>query len=162
MAGGPHEEGPPSPAGRVIRGPSYPRTARLVATALMAALAAWLSRIWPALAAASWQPEAVAFLVAVGAVVVAGYWAVLTSETSIDERVIRQTAPWRKEVALADITQVKLVRIAGLDALVVPRLVVRSRGLGFTTFTAGDARLVQAFRALAQAAPPPPAPAPPP
>ncbi|MFO1265650.1 MAG: hypothetical protein U1F25_16510 [Rubrivivax sp.] len=129
-----------------------------MATALMAALGAWLSRLWPTLATASWQPEAVAFLVAVGAVVVAGYWAVLTSETSIDERAIRQSAPWRKEVALADITQVKLVRIAGLDALVVPRLVVRSRGLGLTTFTAGDARLVQAFRVLAQGAPPPPAP----
>ncbi|MFO1287077.1 MAG: hypothetical protein U1F49_11405 [Rubrivivax sp.] len=109
-----------------------------------------LSRLWPTLAAAAWQPEAVAFLVAVGAVVVAGYWTVLTSETSIDERAIRQSAPWRKEVALADITQVKFVHIAGLDALIVPRLVVRSRGLGLTTFTAGDARLVQAFRVLAQ------------
>ena len=78
------------PSGNVIRGPSYPRTAKLLATVLMAALGAWLSRLWPTLAAAAWQTEAVAFLVTVGAVVVAGYWTVLTSETSIDERAIRR------------------------------------------------------------------------
>lgn len=116
---------------------------------LVVALALGLLRLWPRLAATPWSLEPLVFLAAAGAVVAFGGWTVLTSETSIDGEAIRQETWWSKKVALADLTQVKLVRVPGWDAIVVPRLLVRTKGLGVTTFTAGDAQLVEAFHELA-------------
>lgn len=142
---------PAPPAGAAmpaVCGPSFPRTTKLLATLLVAALAAWAPRLWAELQTTAWSTQVVVCLAAASVIVVAGYWIVLTGETSIDGEAIRQRALWPKRVALAEITQVKLIRIPGLDAIVVPRLLVRTKGFGVTTFTAGDARLVQAFRAL--------------
>ncbi len=45
---------------------------------------------------------------------------------------------WRSSVSLRDIAQVKLLRVKWLDAVVAPRLVVRTRGVGNRTFHAAD------------------------
>ena len=58
---------------------------------------------------------------------------------------IRDLLPRR--VALADIAQLKLVRLRGLEWLVTPRLVVRARGLGTSTFYCADAGVLDLVKA---------------
>lgn len=153
MAGAPgHLGATASDSAAAIRGPSFPKATKWIVTLLLAALAVWSTRLWPELASPPWNPGALAFTAALVAGIVAGWWGILTSETSIDGRAIRQKGLWNREVALADVTGVKLVYVPALAWLFVPRLVVRRRGLGLATFTAGDARLLEAFRLLVHGA----------
>jgi hypothetical protein len=133
-------------------GPSFPLMAKILATAFVLALLVlgvqFMQQhqgpdVQTGLTAGQWG-----FLAAVGVVIGAGYWGILTSRTRITEESIEQTWLWRKHVALKDITQVKLVRVPGLEALIVPRLVVRS-GWGLTTFQTGDPAVLALFRRLA-------------
>ena len=88
------------------------------------------------------------FLLAVLVVIGTGYWGILTSRTRFDGQSIEQSWLWRKRVELAEITQVKLIRVPGMAWLIVPRLVVRT-SFGLTTFHAGDAAVLEQFRRLA-------------
>ena len=72
----------------------------------------------------------------------------MNGRTSCDGLAIEQTWLWRKKVRLADITQIKLISVPGLNWLVVPRLVVRT-GFGLTTFHAGDPAVYSRFKLLA-------------
>lgn len=138
----------PDGPGQIVSGPSFPRTTKLIATVVVGALGACCARLWPELQSHEWEPPALLFAALVAGIVAIGYWNVLTSTTSIDARALRQRSLWSREVVLTDITQIKLVRLAGLDAIVVPRLLVRTRGGGVNLFTAGDARLVDMFLRL--------------
>jgi hypothetical protein len=123
---------------------------KLMATAMMLALLVFGSMTYlrpsevqgPALAAGEWL-----FLFAMAAVIGTGYWSIMTGRTSCDGRTIEQTWLWRKKVSLADITQIKLISVPGLNWLVVPRLVVRT-GYGLTTFHAGDPAVYSRFKLL--------------
>lgn len=131
-----------------IAGPSFPPFVKALASLLVLALLVWGIGV-----VQQWQgplPSAgeAGFLAAVLAVVASGYWGILRSRTRIDGEAIEQSWLWRKRVPLAEITQVKLICVPGLAWLIVPRLVVRS-GWGLTTFHAGDAALLSAFRRLA-------------
>lgn len=132
-----------------VEGPSFPLAVKVLATALVLGLGVLG---WQSLALEPWQHlkgPAGWFLLAAVLVIVSGYWGILTSRTRIDERCIRQTWLWPKEVALADITQVKLLHIPALAWLVAPRLVVRSGTLQLTTFHAADPRVLAALQLLA-------------
>lgn len=131
-----------------VCGPAFPPLTKAIASVVMAAVAAGGLRAadqngWPGLTAPGWL-----FLGTVVAVVVYGWWVVLTSTVCIDATSIRQTWLWTKQVRLAEMSQLKLVQVPGLSWLLVPRLVVRAGG-GLTTFHAGTPALVSAFRRLA-------------
>jgi len=137
----------------VVEGPAYPQTVKALATVLMLTLV-----LWGAMALAEPNgplpgPEGWAFLCAAAGVVLFGYWGILSARTRIDGRCITQSGPWRKHVALIDVTQVKLVCVPGLSWLIVPRLVVRT-GYGLTSFRAGDPAVLAQFRRLAYGDPP--------
>jgi len=145
---------PSQPGGfalEAVSGPSFPVSVKIMASALMLALLVFGAMTGlgptaaqvPALAAGEWV-----FLVAVAAVIGTGYWGIMTGRTSCDGQAIEQTWLWHKKVQLTDITQVKLISVAGLHWLVVPRLVVRT-GFGLTTFHAGDAAVFSRFKLLA-------------
>ena len=133
-----------------VTGPSFPMAVKVIATALILALLVYgsMALLGPsgpqakALATGEWG-----FLVAVIAVIGSGYWGILTSNTSCDSQNIEQTWLWRKQVKIAEITQVKLISVPGLSWLVVPRLVVRT-GYGLTTFHAGDPAVLARFKLL--------------
>jgi hypothetical protein len=133
-----------------VEGPAFPVSIRLLASVLVMGLAvSGLSLAaegrWRELSSDGWI-----LLTAALVVVGAGYCAILVSRTRIDGTHIRQSWLWRKEVALADITQLKLIQLPGLSWLVVPRLLVRARGMALpTTFQLGSAALVGACHRLA-------------
>lgn len=126
-------------------------TLRVLATGLVVALLYYAATAllspsgqqMRSLSASEW-----AFVATVTAVIVSGYGVILTSRTCCDHECIEQSGLWRKRVQLAEITQIKLVSLPGLNWLVVPRLIVRT-GLTYTTFQAGDPAVFARFRLLA-------------
>lgn len=135
------------------QGPSFPIATRLLSTLLVVGLATMGAVTWFGAAQSEVLQEGlgaaqVGFLLAVLAVVGSGYWGILTSRTRIDGEQIEQSWLWRKKVRIAEITQLKLISVPGLDWLIVPRLVVRT-GYGLTTFHTGDPAVLARFRMLA-------------
>lgn len=144
-------EDEPGPELTPVSGPSFPIVVKVLATAWMLGLLLFgvLALTGPsqapakALSSAEWG-----FLVAVGLVIASGYWGILTSHTSIGDQYIEQTWLWRKKVNIAEVSQVKLISVRGLEWLMAPRLVVRT-GFGLTTFHAADPTVLHRFRLLA-------------
>jgi len=136
-------------AATAVEGTSFAVGTQGVATVLMLALMllAWRNADHPLVRALSTQVTV--FVLIAAAVVVAGYWTVLYSRTAIDDGEIRQSGLLPRRVALADIGQLKLIRVRGLEWLVTPRLVVRARGSGMSTFYCADARVLAAAEQLA-------------
>ncbi len=138
---------PPNPT-ETVCGPSFPMATRLLASLMVAAVL-----VWGVMAAqtVAWAEVATAnalFLTAVLAVLLYGYWVVLTSHVTVDAHSISQTWLWHKQVRLAEVSQLKLLHVPGLAWLLVPRLVVRS-GIGVTTFHAGHPAVLARFQRLA-------------
>ena len=137
----------------VVEGMSFAWGTRLLATLLVLGLAVlgWRNADHPLLA----QPSRAVMLYLLCALLIVGvgYWHVLRSRTRIDASHLRQgVGPMQRSVALADIAQLLLIRVRGLEWLITPRLVVRSRSLGRCSFHCADARLLRAFEQLAYGA----------
>lgn len=132
-----------------VEGPSYPALVKLAATAVSVGLATVLYRTWRQGHLNDLGFAEGGFLVAAVAVVASGYWGIMTSRTRIDATHIRQSWLWGKQVALADITQLKLIHVPMLAWIITPRLLVRTGSVGMTTFQAADPRVLAAFRRLA-------------
>ena len=129
-------------------GPAFPVMVKALATLLMAALTIWGVRVAGQVMATSWSLSAAAFLVITLIVIVACYYWILCSRTTITSTRIEQTWLWPKKVALADITQAKFIYLPYLAWLIAPRLVVRAQGRGLFVFHAADQRVLQAFARL--------------
>jgi len=151
-------------AAAVLRaeGPSYPLLAKLIATALVASLAAAaLPLVFDGFHA--WDADWKLAFGTGAAFVVAGYATVLTSRTGVDGERIYQTGLLGKQVMLREVTQVRLVRIPWLGALFVPRLVTRVGMFRTMRFPTADTEVLRLFELLAYGggAPPDPSAAPP-
>lgn len=141
----------PAPIEGVLSGPSFPLAIKALATALiLGLLVSGVLALTGQSAPPRHAPEAGewAFLLGVVAVIGSGYWGILTSRTRIGPQYIEQSWLWHKRVSIADITQVKLISLPGLDWIFVPRLVVRT-GFGLTTFHTADPAVLARFRLLA-------------
>jgi hypothetical protein len=140
-------DNPPGDSGGV-EGPSFSLPLKLLASALMLALA---SGGWRMMAHGAWtQMDGSARLLLGMAtlVIAAAYGGILVGRTSIDGQRLRQTGLWTREVRLAEITRVKLIDVPGLGWLIAPRLVVRCGGIASTTFHVADPQVRSACRKL--------------
>ena len=140
-----------------VSGPSFPRLFKLLAWLLLGGLLALAGQAWDALVAQAWPADPV-LLGSVCAVLVAwGVAHILLSRTGLERgRLWQGWWLWHQSVALSDITQVRLLRIAALDAVFAPRLSVKAKGhLGTLRFYAADARVLGWLQALAHGTPPP-------
>lgn len=135
--------------GSLSEGASFAVGTQWLATTLVLALAvmAWRNLDHPLVRELSTHLSAFALVAA--AIVAVGYWGVLYSRTSIDGHEIRQSGLLPRRVALADIGQLKLIRVRGLEWLITPRLVVRTRGSGLSTFYCADTCVLRAVEQLA-------------
>lgn len=94
------------------------------------------------------------FVLIAAALVGSGCWNLWFSRTRIDATHLSQgCGPLWRSVALADISQLQLIRARGLERLITPRLVVKARGWGKCTFYAADPGVLQAFETLAYGPP---------
>ncbi|WP_243656695.1 hypothetical protein [Paucimonas lemoignei] len=91
-------------------------------------------------------------LLLLGAAVMLGvsyYW-FLRARTTIDDKGIRQTWLYTKQVAWSDVRGVKMLGIPYASGIFPPRLVVRT-GNSFMTFNGGNQALLIEFAKLALA-----------
>ena len=131
-------------------GLSFSAGARGAGTLLVLALAvlAWRHAAHPLVLMLVSQYTA--FVLIVAAIVAWGCCNLLFSRTRVDATHLHQgCGPLRRSVALADISQLQLIRARGLEGLITPRLVVKARGAGRCTFYGADRGVLQAFEALA-------------
>lgn len=134
--------------GPAVGGPSFSRFVKALATGLVLALAWWAAQALPQLIAASLPASAWVFILG-GLLAIGACWlGMLFGHTEIDATHVRQRWLWKKQVALADITQAKFIYIPSLQWLVAPRLVVRVRGGGVMVFHAAEPGVVRAFADL--------------
>ena len=138
-----------------VEGPAFTGGVKRLAGVLVAAVLVAGARALHRLVAQRAAWPTLLFLGLATACVVAAYVAMLRSRTRVDTTHIRQTGLADREVALADIRQIKLVYLPGLAWLVAPRLVVKTGLPGSQVFHAGDAALLQAFIALSRSEWPP-------
>jgi hypothetical protein len=132
-----------------LEGPAFPILTRVLATLLIAALAAKGAQVSDRV---NWQAvdsPMILFGVMAAIAVLGGYWAILTSRTSINATYIRQTGLWNKEVKIAQIASLKLIHFERVAWLIAPRLIVRGGSLGAQTFYCADPRVLHAFSVLA-------------
>lgn len=143
-----------SEAAPPLEGPAFPPLVKALALLLVAAMVAWGIRVADQLMGVDWTVSG-ALVVAIALVMVlwCASW-IMRSRTSVDGTHIRQSWMWDKEVAVADVTQARLVGVPGLAWLVAPRLVVRARGRGLLVFHAADRRVLSAFARLCLGGPP--------
>lgn len=77
-------------------------------------------------------------------------WHILTGVTTLSADKLQQTWVWNKELALADLAYVKLIRVRGLDWLIAPRLYARTLLGKFAVFYAADPAMLDEFARLQQ------------
>jgi len=126
-------------------GAAFPLAVKILASLLMAALLFWGARAADQIIGTGWSIRAVLFMAVTFAVIAFCYYWILRSRTTIDDICIRQSWLWPKQVALADITQIKFIYVPYLQWLIAPRLIVRARGRGLFVFHAADNKVLQKF-----------------
>ena len=128
-----------------IEGPSYPVRVRVVATGLLGGVVVLALRALWRQPPGALDAGTLAGVAILALSVAAAYISIVRSRTRLEDEALVQQAWFRREVKLADITEVKLVvpRWLGL-----PRLRVRTGGLRVSTFHLGDEKLVAAMREL--------------
>lgn len=129
-------------------GPSFPLLVKLLASVLMLALLFWGWRVVDEFAAAQISLAGYGFLAALLLALLSGYWGMLRSRTAISPTHISQRWLWTKRVALAEVTQAKLIHLPLLDWLIAPRLMLKVRGRGLYTFHIADRRVLMLAKAL--------------
>lgn len=129
-------------------GPSFPRAVKTLATAWLLALGYWSWRVAASLPELADFLGGYGFALAAGGAVLFCYSVVMGSRTAIGPHAITQTWLWQKRVAWTDVTHAKLFRIAGLDWLIAPRLMLRVKGRGVYVFHVADPQVLRCVQAM--------------
>ena len=141
-----------------VEGRSFTRTSQLLAC-LMVVGVLWQG--WLALQRADAEPldRSTTVLLGLGLFSLLACLAfILTSRTRVDDTHIIQTGVWPRKVAIASISQLKLIHVPRLAWLIAPRLVVRTGLTGWYVFHAAEAAVIARFWALSLRPFTPPAP----
>lgn len=136
------------PGQGAVEGRSFTRSSQALACIMVAAV---LWQGWHALNRADSEPldRTTTVLLGLGlASLLACLAFILTSRTRIDDTHIVQTGIWPRKVALAKISQLKMIHVPRLTWLISPRLVVRTGITGWYVFHAADDAVIQRFWAL--------------
>jgi uncharacterized membrane protein len=136
-----------------LEGPAFTRGVKLLASVLMAGLVVYGAKAVPAFIEKRSTWGAMLFMLLAFVFIVVCFAAMLKSRTRIDATHIEQTWISNKRVAIADITQVKLIYVPGLAWLIAPRLIVKTRRPGSTVFHTADPQVLAAFATLAHGRP---------
>jgi hypothetical protein len=131
-----------------IEGPAFPALVKALAGVLMAAIMVYGLRSLDDLAAERRTWPLLLFALLLMAIAAWCYSWILKSHTRVSATHLHQTWWSDKSVAIADITQTRLILVPGLTWLIAPRLVVRTHAPGSIVFHAADPRLIAAFARL--------------
>lgn len=132
-------------AAAALESAAYPPLVRVLAVAIVAALAAFALWTAPALGDAQWSFASLSTY-ALAAVLIAwvGWWMVF-SRTRYQDGELTQTWLWDKRVQAREVATFKIVHWPWLQAIVAPRMLVRKRNGSIAWVHSADPRLLVAF-----------------
>lgn len=147
---------PPAAAGDGARveGPAFTPLVKGCASLLVAGVVVYGARSVDRFVSAGTGVSLALFLALLAMFVVYCLWWMLISRTTVTATHLHQTWWSTKHVALADITQTKLILVPGLTWLIGPRLVVRTRSAGSVVFHAAQPDVIAAFARISLGLPP--------
>jgi len=133
-----------------IEGPAFSRTFRVATALFVASLGFWLALVWVVENSRGHGGSGLLawFFAAFAMCVFFTYW-ILKSRTRIDAQAVRQSWYTDKRVAIADLKEVGILRIRGIEWLVTPRVHLRTLMGKFTIVHAADPRLLAEFERMA-------------
>jgi uncharacterized membrane protein YiaA len=137
------------PGAPCVEGTAFTPTIKALSVLLVLGIAVYVVRLWPEDGWLSLGWQSLGFMAATLVVVLACLGYICWSRVRIDDTHIEQTWMWRKRVAIAEISQLKLIYVPYMSWLIAPRLVVRLGVTGWYVFHAADRRVLQRFYQLA-------------
>lgn len=114
-----------------LSGPAFGPVYRTLAWGMVAVLLFWMLRL-----RLPWNQTALAW--AAWATLCYTAWVVQRSQLRIDAQHISQDWMWRKQMALAELASLKILRVRGLEWLMAPRIYARTLQGRFTVFYCAD------------------------
>ena len=133
------------PSTAALESAAYPPLVRVMAVAIVLALASFAAWSAPALSDAQWSFASLSTY-ALAAVLIAwvGWWMVF-SRTRYQDGELTQTWLWDKRVQAREVATFKIVHWPWLQGLVAPRMLVRRRNGSIAWMHSADPRLLVAF-----------------
>ena len=132
-----------------VEGAAFTPTIKALSVLLVLGIAVYVVRLWPEDGWLSLGWQSLGFMAATLVVVLACLGYICWSRVRMDDTHIEQTWVWRKRVAIAEISQLKLIYVPYMSWFIAPRLVVRLGVTGWYVFHAADQRVLQRFYQLA-------------
>jgi hypothetical protein len=134
--------------GQQISGKAFSVSFRVLALVLVEGAAWWGYVLWSNGKLGSSVTASALWLLAALVLMCITVFYVFRSETSVTNSLLRQSWIWDKEMPVADLAYVKLIRLRGFDWLIAPRLYARSHSGKFTSFYAANAEVLKQFEQI--------------
>ncbi|MDO8457068.1 MAG: hypothetical protein Q7T07_09175 [Burkholderiaceae bacterium] len=131
-----------------ISGRAFSVSFRVLALLLVEGVAWWGYVLWSSGKLGTSLTSSALWLAAALALMCITVFYVFRSVTSITSSHLRQSWIWDKEMQVADLAYVKLIRLRGFDWLIAPRLYARSHGGKFASFYAANPEVLRQFEQL--------------
>lgn len=141
--------GPPAfvftPSQPSLSGPAFGPIYKALAWGMAAALLVWMLRLQ-----LPWRQGNAALMWAAWALLAYTAWVVQRSQLRLDTQRISQDWMWRKQMAIAELASLKILRVRGLQWLMAPRIYVRTLQGRFAVFYCADPLLLAEFERMRQ------------
>jgi hypothetical protein len=134
--------------GQQISGKAFSVSFRVLALVLVEGVAWWGYVLWSNGKLGSSVTASALWLLAALVLMCITVFYVFRSETSVTNSLLRQSWIWDKEMPVAELAYVKLIRLRGFDWLIAPRLYARSHSGKFTSFYAANAEVLKQFEKI--------------
>lgn len=133
---------------QVISGKAFSLPFRILAVLLVEGVAWWGYVLWNHGKLGTSVTTSVLWLLAALVLMSVTVFFVFRSVTSISASHLKQSWIWDKEMLVADLAYVKLIRLKGFDWLIAPRLYARTHGGKFASFYAANSNVLRQFELL--------------
>jgi hypothetical protein len=133
---------------QIISGKAFSVAFRILALLLVEGIAWWAYVLWSNGKFGTSVTSGVLWLLAALVLMLITVFYVFRSVTSVSSSHIKQSWIWDKEMLVADLAYVKLIRLKGFDWLIAPRLYARTHGGKFASFYTANSTVLQQFELL--------------
>jgi hypothetical protein len=147
-------EGWPAPlqidiaAGKKISGKAFSVAFRILALLLVEGVTWWGYVLWSNGKLGGSVNSSLVWLLSALMLMCITVFYVFRSETSVTSDHLRQSWIWDKEMLIADLAYVKLIRLRGFDWLIAPRLYARSHSGKFSSFYSANSEVIKEFEKI--------------
>jgi hypothetical protein len=133
---------------QIISGKAFSISFRVLALLLVEGIAWWGYVLWSNGKLGTTFTSSMLWLLAALVLMSITVFYVFRSITSVSKTHLKQSWMWNKEMLVADLAYVKLIRLKGFDWLIAPRLYARTHGGKFASFYASSSNVLQQFEIL--------------